>query len=140
MVHLPTDQITAALLEELVELGAQGSSLTILNIIGDTGDLKFMLTTTGYTNIVVKDFNSKPSITAFKPGYQIGSSAKLNFQKTATAAAVWKLDDDLNDEVETIDPDNLLDEDDLKKPDPSSLKGFLYFFLRSIEPKRLKHV
>lgn len=129
VVFLPIEQITRPLLEQLVKLGAQGSSLTILNITGDTGDIKFILTTTGYTNIVVRDFNSKPSITAFKPQYQIGSSSKLNIQKTATAAAVWKLDDDLDDEAETIDPDNLLDEDDLKKPDPSSLKGFPSLFL-----------
>lgn len=30
---------------------------------------------------------------------------------------VWKLDDTADDDSETIDPDNLLDEDDLKKPD-----------------------
>lgn len=41
---------------------------------------------------------------------------------------MWKLDDTVDDEVETIDPDNLLDEDDLKKPDPSSLRGIKPYF------------
>lgn len=40
-------------------------------------------------------------------------------------AKVWTLSasDMLDDEVELVDDDALLDEDDLKKPDPSSLKG-----------------
>lgn len=40
-------------------------------------------------------------------------------------AKVWTLSasDMLDDEVELVDDDALLDEEDLKKPDPSSLKG-----------------
>jgi hypothetical protein len=29
----------------------------------------------------------------------------------------------VDDDIETIDENNLLDEEDLKKPDPASLKG-----------------
>ncbi|XP_067000741.2 anamorsin homolog [Anabrus simplex] len=64
-----------------------------------------------------------------KPNFEVGSSAKLSFGKTtapvkpsAEVASVWKLDDTLDDDIETIDSDTLLDESDLKKPDPSSLK------------------
>lgn len=44
-------------------------------------------------------------------------------------AKVWTLSasDMLDDEVELVDDDALLDEDDLKKPDPSSLKGKVSF-------------
>lgn len=58
-----------------------------------------------------------------KPNYEVGSSAKLSFGKTANktaAAAVWKID---NDDDEIINPDDLLDEEDKVKPDPSSLRG-----------------
>lgn len=43
-------------------------------------------------------------------------------------AKVWTLSasDMLDDEVELVDDDALLDEDDLKKPDPSSLKGKVF--------------
>ncbi|KAK9709192.1 Glutathione S-transferase, C-terminal domain [Popillia japonica] len=54
-----------------------------------------------------------------KPNYEIGSSAKLNL-KCKPVKAVWKIDDTVEDDM--IDPDNLLDEDDLKKPDAASLK------------------
>lgn len=77
--------------------------------------LEFELKTNGFVNVSKNDNH----ITCLKPNYAIGSSAKLNFSKKAPA--VWKLDDD--DAGDTIDPDNLLDEDDLKKPDPSSLRG-----------------
>lgn len=60
----------------------------------------------------------------------MGSSSKLSFAKqnlqvepSAKVAAVWKLDNTVDDDVETIDENNLLDEEDLQKPDPSSLRG-----------------
>ncbi|XP_065212224.1 anamorsin homolog [Planococcus citri] len=59
-----------------------------------------------------------------KPHYEVGSFktlsiSKLQSNKADDVAAVWKLDDD---EEDYINADDLLDEDDLKKPDPSSLK------------------
>lgn len=44
---------------------------------------------------------------------------------TEETAKVWSLsaNDILDDEVDIIDSDLLLDEDDLKKPDPASLRG-----------------
>jgi hypothetical protein len=54
---------------------------------------------------------------------QVGSSSKLSFSQqnlqvkpSANVAAVWKLDD-------TVDENDLLEEEDLKKPDPTSLRG-----------------
>ncbi|XP_063228849.1 anamorsin homolog [Bacillus rossius redtenbacheri] len=61
-----------------------------------------------------------------KPDFEVGSSAKLSFPGAVTqraeVAAVWKLDDTVDDDIETMDPDELLDDDDLKKPDPGSLR------------------
>lgn len=44
---------------------------------------------------------------------------------TTDAAKVWTLsaNDALDDDVELLDSDQLLDDEDLKLPDPSSLKG-----------------
>lgn len=55
-----------------------------------------------------------------KPNYDLGSSAKINLPVSDKVAAVWKLDDTIDDDI--IDADDLLDEEDLKKPDPASLK------------------
>lgn len=43
----------------------------------------------------------------------------------ASVAKVWSLsaDDVMDDEVELVDDDALLEQDDLKKPDPASLRG-----------------
>lgn len=67
-----------------------------------------------------------------KPNYEVGSSAKLSFAKVAdksAVASVWKID---NDDDEIINPDDLLDEEDKIKPDPSSLRG-KFFILRTTE-------
>lgn len=61
-----------------------------------------------------------------KPNYEVGSAAKLSFGKNSATkqaiAAVWKLDQD-DDDQEEINADDLLDEEDKIKPDPSTLKG-----------------
>lgn len=61
-----------------------------------------------------------------KPNYEIGSAAKLSFAKNPVSkqaiAAVWKLNQD-DDDQEEINADDLLDEEDKVKPDPLSLKG-----------------
>lgn len=59
-------------------------------------------------------------IVAEKPNYEIGSSAKLSFAKKPAVSA-WKIDDD--DDNDLIDADDLLDEEDKAKPDPSQLRG-----------------
>ncbi|XP_026221973.1 anamorsin [Anabas testudineus] len=81
---------------------------------------------------------SRVRISASKPNYEVGSSSqiKLSFgKKTAKPAEkpaldpnvvkMWTLSaNDMNDDdVDLVDSDTLLDEDDLKKPDPSSLKA-----------------
>lgn len=62
-----------------------------------------------------------------KPNFEIGSSLKISLPVKATqkplesVEAVWKLADTTEDDL--IDSDELLDESDLIKPDPSSLKA-----------------
>ncbi|XP_062592971.1 anamorsin homolog isoform X1 [Saccostrea cucullata] len=73
-------------------------------------------------------------ITSKKPNYEVGSISqlKLSFGKKKVAeksqeevAKVWSLSasDMLDDDIELVDDDALLDEDDLKKPDPSTLRA-----------------
>jgi SAM-dependent methyltransferase len=65
-----------------------------------------------------------------KPNFEVGSSSKLSFTINSTRAVpedvskVWTLSasDTIDDTVELVDADLLLDEDDLKKPDPASLR------------------
>nr|XP_033799630.1 anamorsin [Geotrypetes seraphini] len=75
-------------------------------------------------------------ISGKKPNFEVGSSAqlKLSFSKKLTPAAkplvdpaaaqLWTLSaTDMNDDdVDLLDSDELLDSEDIKKPDPSSLR------------------
>lgn len=70
-------------------------------------------------------------ISASKPNYDIGSTSKLKLvqkikpkQMLKETSKVWSLSTaDLNDDdIDLIDSDDLLDAEDLKKPDPKSLK------------------
>nr|XP_020441346.1 anamorsin isoform X2 [Monopterus albus] len=89
---------------------------------------------TGYQG----DTLSKVRISASKPNYEVGSSSqiKLSFGKKTPKPAekpaldpnvvkMWVLSaNDMNDDdVNLVDSDALLDEDDMKKPDPASLKA-----------------
>lgn len=63
-----------------------------------------------------------------KPNFEVGSSAKLSFANSSVQAkpspeiaSVWKLNS-TDDDLETIDSSTLLDEKDLEKPDPASLR------------------
>ena len=62
-------------------------------------------------------------IRANKPNFEIGSSVPLSFAKKVSENSnkTWKVD--LNDDdVDLADPDDLLTEEDLVKPDPTSLR------------------
>ncbi|XP_072291311.1 anamorsin [Eucyclogobius newberryi] len=77
-----------------------------------------------------------PCLSASKPNFEVGSSSqiKLSFGKTkrpekaaldSNAAKMWTLsaNDMADDNVDLLDSDALLDEEDLKKPEPTSLKA-----------------
>jgi len=64
-------------------------------------------------------------VTANKPNHEVGASRLLSFAKPATVpapASVWTLDDLEDDTVELLDDKTLLSEEDLVKPDPTSLR------------------
>uniref|UniRef100_A0A3B4F2J3 Anamorsin n=1 Tax=Pundamilia nyererei TaxID=303518 RepID=A0A3B4F2J3_9CICH len=79
------------------------------------------------------DSLSRVRVSASKPDFEVGSSSqiKLSFGKKTKPALdpntvkMWTLSaNDMNDDdVDLMDSDALLDEDDLKKPDPASLKA-----------------
>ncbi|XP_039988988.1 anamorsin [Xiphias gladius] len=98
--------------------------------------LSSLRTTTGYQGNTL----SRIRISASKPNYEVGSSSqiKLSFGKKTPMPVVaekpaldpntvkmWTLsaNDMDDDDVDLVDSDALLDEDDLKKPDPASLKA-----------------
>jgi len=60
-----------------------------------------------------------------KPQFEVGSSKLLSFAKKPEVkkpAGVWTLDDMDDDTVELIDENTLLEEEDLVKPDPTTLR------------------
>ncbi|KAM8715573.1 hypothetical protein ACLKA7_002598 [Drosophila subpalustris] len=59
------------------------------------------------------------TLTAQKPGYETGSSARLSFAKKTSNVNVWKIS---GDDEELIDEEDLLDDEDKQKPDPAGLK------------------
>ncbi|XP_059053817.1 anamorsin homolog [Achroia grisella] len=88
-------------------------------ILKDATNLTSTLKLNGFMNIV-KDLDNV--YIAEKPNFEVGSKVFLNLAKKP---AVWKIDDTVeaawtggNDD-DIIDPDQLLDENDLKKPEQS---------------------
>jgi len=67
-------------------------------------------------------------VKATKPNHEVGASRLLSFAKPKQtvpekpAASVWTLEDIDDDTVELMDDNTLLAEEDLVKPDPSSLR------------------
>lgn len=104
-------------LSDVLKILKPGGKFVVRQHDKQQSNVEYELKTNGFINVSI----SKDDVICNKPNYEVGSSAKLNLKPKVTN--VWKLDDTDEDNVETIDPDNLLDDDDFKKPDPSSLKG-----------------
>ncbi|XP_058501531.1 anamorsin isoform X1 [Solea solea] len=96
--------------------------------------LSSLRTATGYQGNTL----SRVRMSASKPNYEMGSSSqiKLSFGKKTPKPAekpaldpntvkMWTLsaNDMDDDDVDLVDSDALLDEEDIKKPDPSSLRA-----------------
>ncbi|KAL4234468.1 Anamorsin [Mactra antiquata] len=87
---------------------------------------------------LVKHYNTNDvcflQFTASKPNYEVGASTQLKLSfgqkkpetnSKTTSAAVWKLSalDVGDDDIDLVNDDELLDEEDLQKPDPASLRA-----------------
>lgn len=109
-VYYPKKALTNNLVSELVNISKPGSKLFIQS---DPAELEFLLKVNGFVNLDKENVY----ITCEKPTYQLGSTAKIS---NKNVASVWKIDDDNEDEL--IDSDELLDEHDLERPSPNTLK------------------
>ncbi|XP_035445352.2 anamorsin homolog [Spodoptera frugiperda] len=91
-------------------------------ILKDTTDLTSALKLNGFVNVTKSSDNL---YLAEKPKFEVGSKASLKLNGKPT---VWKIDDTVEEawtggnDDDLIDDSELLDEDDLKKPDQQSLR------------------
>ena len=101
------------------------------NVIFELGDcfdskqkayISLRLQVCGFTRIQMDDRH----VTCSKPTYDKDSFVAIKLEGPSTKVdlkSVWKLDNVLDDEFETIDPDSLLDDDDIKVMTPVSIKS-----------------
>ncbi|GAB6020457.1 Anamorsin [Chamberlinius hualienensis] len=88
------------------------------------------LIVSGFVNVTTDENKDEDAIVyrCFTPDYDFASSfqisMKINADKTNDSSKIWTLSaaDILDDDIELMDENQLLDESDLKKPDPSQLK------------------
>lgn len=117
LVFVDPEKANQSLLQCVLEILKPGGKLVISANTNNANDIKFKLVTRGFVNAKFVESH----VEAFKPKYELGSSAQINIPKKSNT--VWKLDNTLDDEDdELIDPDTLLDEEDFKKPDAETLR------------------
>ena len=117
---LPSDQDPASLSSSLVLAGltAVGPPRPLETLPGLEETLAKLNMTSGTAFLV----------TASTPNHEVGASRLLSFAKPAAPvkaapkADVWTLEDSEDDTVELMDDSELLNEEDLVKPDPASLR------------------
>jgi len=132
-----------ALLTRLLKPGGQLSYVESLETGADTATLTSSLILSGLSSTsdptILQSFPSLEAtlaklklttaslylVTANKPNHEVGASRLLSFAKPVAVpppASVWTLDDLEDDSVELLDDKTLLTEEDLVKPDPTSLR------------------
>ncbi|SPP90010.1 anamorsin homolog [Drosophila guanche] len=101
---------------KLLHMLKPSGKLHLFSFIGTVASLMQEIKLSGFINCS----EGPDALTAEKPGYETGSSARLSFaKKNASALNVWKIS---GDDEELIDEEELLDEEDKLKPDPAVLK------------------
>ncbi|GBP50688.1 Anamorsin homolog [Eumeta japonica] len=109
-----------------IQGNSNGKSVVLENsemITADDSDISSALKLNGFININKQSGSNL--YTSNKPDFEVGSKASL---KLASKPAVWKLDDTVeeawttNNDDDLIDSDQLLDEEDLKKPNKDTLR------------------
>ncbi|XP_029205568.2 anamorsin homolog [Acropora millepora] len=135
----PNGQLT---LRELTgtfgDLRSQQKLISALKLAGfvNLSEAKQITLNLDEKNELKEHFKELPTVTevsAFKPVFEVGTSSQLSVTllpkpgeaKDATVAKIWTLSaQDIDDEeIDVLDSDTLLDEMDLLKPDPASLKS-----------------
>lgn len=120
----------SGVLAEALRVLRPGGSLTVRTT--DSAALRSSLTLAGFTSVSqAGDANltdeqkrdlsaSVVEVTCKKPDFEVGSSIRLPGAKGATTAGTWSIN--LDDDLDLANPDDLLTEEDLTRPDPASLK------------------
>ncbi|XP_025197772.1 anamorsin homolog isoform X2 [Melanaphis sacchari] len=109
-----------SLIPKYTSLLVAGGILMAKTIIGTEDTLVKRMKLCGFLNVAVN--KSIPGmVIGNMPTYKVGTSDKiaLNPETKENVISAWKLDDNNS---ETISEDDLLEADDLKKPDTSSLR------------------
>ncbi|ALC39709.1 l-2-35Bg [Drosophila busckii] len=102
---------------KLLHMLKQSGKLHLFSYIGPAASLLQEIKLSGFINCA--EDNLANTLTAEKPGYETGSSARLSFTKKTSNMNVWKIS---GDDEELIDEEELLDEVDKQKPDPAGLR------------------
>jgi len=108
----------AEILIEMARLLKGKGKLVIHSTKTDFYQSKLVLT--GFVNI--SKVESANAIISFTPDYAIGSSKPLNLPGKVDSAKVWTLSSLNDDDVELVNDEDLLDEEDLEKPNADQLK------------------
>ncbi|KAL5234378.1 hypothetical protein ACI65C_001788 [Semiaphis heraclei] len=116
------DQVSCnlLLLSTYMSLLAAGGTLIAKTVVGTEEMLLKNMKLYGFLNVAIS--KSSPGVVIGNmPTYKVGASDKitLNPEEKETVISAWKLGDNNS---ETISEDDLLEADDLKKPDSSSLR------------------
>ncbi|XP_067939660.1 anamorsin homolog isoform X2 [Watersipora subatra] len=122
------------LLAEILRIIKPSGKLILVESLphGENHSISSKLKLTGYVEGEQLNGTNLCEFVASKPGYEVGASSQLalSFKKKTTTQAptkptsqVWSLDsvEMLDDDLELIDDNELLNEEDFKKPDPASL-------------------
>lgn len=102
---------------KLLHMLKPSGKLHLFAFIGPASSLLQEIKLSGFINC--SEDAAANTLTAEKPGYETGSSARLSFAKKSSNINVWKIS---GDDEELIDEEDLLDEVDKQKPDPAGLR------------------